>query len=92
MPVRAHAPLSMANMYSYSFSLTPPPAPPPSPGATDQFHKYSGSEFFLELSAQWKPVETSTDATVNFHSEADEAGISVSTEPYGIPDSRARSF
>lgn len=75
----------MTKLFSYSFSVTPPQAAAP----VDQLHEYSYNEFQLALTSDWKLVPTVTDGSTSFHSDRAGAGITVSTDFYDVPESKA---
>jgi hypothetical protein len=74
--------------FKYSFSLTPPAAPKP-PG---KLVEYSYNEFFLDLPEHWRQYATSEDNSFNWHSEVENAGITISADFYEIPDEKAHTF
>lgn len=71
--------------FSYSFNISPPAAPKP----TEKLAEYSYNEFLLDLPEHWRQVATSSDNTLNWHSEVDGATITVSCDFYEVPDSKA---
>ena len=73
----------MSNLFSYSFSLSPPKVP---------LHEYAYSEFVLSLAADWKQIPNAEENTINFHSEAQSAGITVSADFYEIPEAKAQAL
>jgi hypothetical protein len=78
---------AMKPIFSYSFSLTPQKPQEPEP-----LDEYSYSEFYIDLARHWKQIPTPIDNTINFHSEQTDAGITISTEFYEIPDAKAQAI
>ncbi|ROZ61387.1 hypothetical protein [Ramlibacter sp. WS9] len=69
----------------YSFSLTPPVTPKPA----EKLVEYSYSEFLLDLPEHWKQYPTPQDNTFNWHSEVENAGITISADFFEVPDEKA---
>jgi len=77
----------MTKIYSYSFSLTPPAPPAP----TEPLHKYSYSEFLIDLPAHWKQMPSAVDNTITFQSDTHGAAIIISADFYEIPQAKAQA-
>src|SRR4030095_5141660 len=51
--------------------------------------EYSYNEFFLDLPEHWRQYLTSEDNTLNWHSDVENASITVSADFYEVPDEKA---
>lgn len=73
---------------NYSFSLTPPA--PVAPKPVEKLVEYSYNEFFLDLPEHWRQFLTPQDNTFNWHSEVENASITLSADFFQVPDEKAR--
>lgn len=73
-------------LLKYSFSLTPPP--PPAPQAK---HRYSYTEFLLDLLPRWRRLPTAGDDTLTFQSDDDGAALIISADFFDIPEDQAQA-
>jgi hypothetical protein len=71
----------------YSFSLTP--AGPSTPKLPEKLVEYSYNEFLLDLPEHWRQHPTLEDNRFNWHSEVENASITLSADFYQVPDEKA---
>jgi hypothetical protein len=72
---------------NYSFSLTA--SAPVTPQPAEKLVEYSYNEFLLDLPEHWRQYPTPEDNTFNWHSEVENAGITLSADFYQVPDQKA---
>lgn len=70
--------------FSYSFNLSP--AAPPRP--EEKLYPYDYNEFMLGLPEDWRQIPTAEERTLNWYSEKEQAGITVSVDFYEVPQSK----
>lgn len=68
--------------FNYSFSLTSPTPP------EEKLHPYDYNEFSLSLPGDWRQVPNAEERTFNWHSERDQAGITISADFYEVPEEK----
>jgi hypothetical protein len=72
---------------NYSFKLSPlAPAPAQQP---EKLVEYSYNEFFLDLPEHWRQIPTAEERTLNWHSEVENASVTISVDFYEVPEEKA---
>ena len=70
---------------SYSFSPTPASAPKP----PERLVEYSYNEFLLDLPEHWRQIPTPQENSFNWHSDVENASITLSADFYEMPEDKA---